>query len=70
MKNRFGDAIERQTSSSNSNLENNIYNDAAGDASKGSVSEGTGITLTHDDRVDMERMGKKQVLRVRYYPLF
>lgn len=66
MKNQCGDPIELEISRSNSNLENKIYDDAAAQVSKDSVYDGTGITLTHDDRIDMERMGKKQVLRVRY----
>ena len=65
MKNKCGDPIELGTSRSNSNLENKIYDDAAAQVSKDSVYDNTEITLTHDDRIDMERMGKKQVLRVR-----
>lgn len=74
MGNQFIDTIELQTSGSSTKL-GEIYDDAAGQAPDDSVSDGTAITLTHNDRLDLERMGNMQVLRVdtltilEYFPI-
>lgn len=70
----YDDHVELEASSINDNInvESKAFDGApaAGQVPKHSVSDEGEASLTDNDRVDMERMGKKQVLRVSNCALF